>query len=205
MTQDFQLDVSPEEEAQNVQHCVANYQGSIVLVDRADRRHVAGSFQAHLIDVRRGQEYGFEPVELLQTLPRLANIEAALYDPQSSLHEAVHDSLDCPGRPANVLLIEHVALLPKYRGVGLGLRVVRGLIQQLGAGADFVALDATPLQYDQLDEPVPDQFRIDALPGSPLAASKKLTAHFSKLGFVRVAHTSVLVRSMHRGTPPWPI
>lgn len=204
MTQDFTLDASYEEEAQNVQHCVINSQGKIVLVDRADRRHAAGTFRAHLIDVRRGQEYGFEPVELLQTLPRLASLEKALYDSDGVLSDAVHVSLDCPGRPGNVLLIEHVALLPKYRGAGLGLRVVRGLIQQLGSGADFVALDTTPLQHDQLDTPVPDHFRIGALPGSPLAAAKKLTAYFSRLGFVRVAHSSVLVRSLHQGTPPWP-
>ena len=49
---------------------------------------------------------------------------------------------------SNVLILDRLEILPKYRGKKLGLAVIRHMIQRFGAGAGFVGLKAFPLQLE---------------------------------------------------------
>lgn len=48
----------------------------------------------------------------------------------------------------NLLILDRVELLPRYRGNSSGLIVLRSLIERFGAGAGVVGMKPFPLQFE---------------------------------------------------------
>lgn len=100
----------------------------------------------------------------------------------------------------NLLILERVEILPRYRGSGLGLKILRHMEDRFSAGAAVVAMKSYPLQFEMKpnEEEGKKRWRnlsLDELPKDKNAATKKLCQYYKKLGFVQIPEAPFLVRS----------
>lgn len=194
------LDSSVDEEVLNPGQCAYATVGSIFLVDRGLRQHFAGEFQIEFLDVMRGLGLGMTVDEICEHSEYLSQMASELYDESDHLRAEVLDLLGSKLLSPNALLIERLALIPKYRGHGLGLRVLRALIQRFSHGAGIVAIRAQPLQFEAQTKN-PRQLLLEEYSQNPIAASKALAYHFGKLGFKRMPKSRVSVISCLSSLP----
>lgn len=100
----------------------------------------------------------------------------------------------------NLLILDRVEILPKYRGGGVGLLVLTALIERFGAGAGVVGMKPFPLQLEPKESRDSSawakRLRLDDLPRDEKKATKKLKRYYGKLGFVEMKSTPFMFRSM---------
>lgn len=104
----------------------------------------------------------------------------------------------------NVLIIERLVLQPEFRGQGLGLAAIRGLILGARGGAGLVLLKPYPLQFEGGGDPTDEEFirlEFGSLPKNHRSATAKLFRHYARLGFKRVPKTPFMVRDAQLKLP----
>jgi GNAT superfamily N-acetyltransferase len=140
---------------------------------------------------------------------QMFDIEATTF----GYYEALYEHDDCHLTPAaskaarndgawdpNLLILDRLIILPAFRGQGVGLLALRGLMERFGFGVGIVAMKPYPLQHEAhyLDEAHASERAasgLDAFSGSVAAATSKLRNYYGRLGFRRVVGTDYMVRS----------
>jgi hypothetical protein len=133
----------------------------------------------------------------------LHRLHARLFVPGSyDFRRSVGRHWDAMG--CDVLVVDYLALDPKWRGMRLGLLAVRQLIDVLAAGCALVVSEILPLG--------PEAPRLLKIPRSwvPVhkskeelrVATKKLRRYFRQVGFNRVGHSSFYALSVSKLATP---
>ena len=96
---------------------------------------------------------------------------------------------------ANLLIIHRIEIFPEYRGQKIGLAVIYKTIQQIGRGCGFIALTPAPLQFNLYkdDERWQKTMNVSDFVQEEKAATKKLGAHYGKLGFRQVGSSDIYI------------
>ncbi|MDQ0024336.1 GNAT superfamily N-acetyltransferase [Variovorax paradoxus] len=99
----------------------------------------------------------------------------------------------------NILILDRLEILPRFRGRGVGLRTLRWLQFQFGTGCGIVAMKPFPLQFEG-GKPSENagkasfvKLGLDSFDNNFDRALGKLRAYYAKLGFVRVPGTPFMV------------
>jgi hypothetical protein len=100
---------------------------------------------------------------------------------------------DC-SRWGDILFIESLELLPKFRKHGLGLAALQSIIDTFGSGCSIVVIEPHPIDYNEALKRRPgDALTVamepDKLPTDVKKGTKMLRAHWSKLGFKPIPKT----------------
>jgi GNAT superfamily N-acetyltransferase len=178
-------------------------QGEILGYDEADRQRKLGRFRVFQVDLDGGLEVGFGPLDVLD-----GRQETSVFMPlfsargegfSNAVMRLCHDDL----LYQNLLVIDRVEILPRYRGQGLGAQVVKGLIWKFRQGAGLAVLKAFPLQFEYLHEHPGTEVELwrrkmglDGLPKDEVKATRRLKAFYADLGFMPIPRTSLMIANL---------
>lgn len=130
----------------------------------------------------------------------LNNLYALLYEP-SGFMEAVVDRFDA--FESDLLVLDFVALSPKWRGLKLGLLAVRKFVDMVGGGCGLAVSHIAPLRRDAaklLGVPtkwIPRQGNKE----ERREAKVRLRQYFKRMGFVRLGRTPFYALPLNQVTP----
>ncbi|MEX0959100.1 MAG: hypothetical protein WDZ63_07415 [Burkholderiales bacterium] len=170
---------------------------------RGEREDEAGFFSATVVDVRGATTEGESVFDVFDSDETCSGYLEALYDletddfkPRVSRLASGDDYLWNP----NLLILDRLMVYPRYRGSGLGLLALHGIMLRLRAAAGLIAMKPFPLQFQEKFLGNHDPGELERL-GLNLFnvprenARSKLRRYYAKLGFRRVPGTEYMVRS----------
>ena len=169
-----------------------NAKSGVILADIDDKEQPIGEFECSVVDVDSawGQEALWDIFDASSSA--LAEVFDVLYEkggPQlrPPVTKLVEDMLDGDILfNQNVLHLSRLELQEPYRGLGLGLRAIEGILRAESASFGLAVLKAFPLQYNK-GVPVSErqkEFKRD---------TRKLMKHYEQLGFRAIARTPFMV------------
>jgi len=175
--------------------------GDLLAIDDADNRSLIGKFRLYYIDVERALNDGMPIFDVFDSYAQTFDYYDSLFGNNSpEFSDALMKILDYDVFGSNVLILDRLEILPKYRGRGLGLSVMRNMIARFAGGAAVIAIKPFPLQFEP-ESSAEDQkkWRADlgltTLSKNKRNATKKLRNYYSRLGFVSMRGTSFMVRA----------
>lgn len=167
----------------------------------ADKDRIAGRFRVYYADFESAENHGVSAFEVLDTHQHTCEYaEAILGSNEAPFSARLQKLLGDEIWNFNLLILDRVEILPKYRGGGVGLLVLTTLIERLGAGAGVVGMKPFPLQLEPKQSRDSSgwakRLRLDDLPRDEKVAKEKLKQYYRKLGFVDMKSTPFMFRSM---------
>jgi hypothetical protein len=99
----------------------------------------------------------------------------------------------------NVLIIDRLEIQPAFRGCGVGLFVIRKLIERFSSGTGVIALKAFPLQFEvdnaKKTDPWSQRMALASFPLQKRSASATLRRYYARLGFIAMPRTDFMFMS----------
>ena len=191
---------------EDVSDFVSEHDG--VIRDCLSNRY-AGRIKAYVVDTDGARRLGYSAIDALDAISSATAAFCPLYSRKEAggFSPAVMKLLDTDFVWSDrMLIIDRVELLPGFRGASFGLVCMRALIMQLGLGCSVAALKAFPLQY----EPLPSQpkelmwhkkMQLGVLPASEANSTAKLKKYYSRLGFMSVRGTDLMILDLDLELP----
>ncbi|WP_207003579.1 GNAT family N-acetyltransferase [Trinickia mobilis] len=181
---------------------IFEYDGKLLLPDRADEETDVGYFSVKYVDVGGAVTERESVFDVFDSDSTCIQYYEALYDGNDDIKPRVarlahgDDYLWNP----SLLILDRLVVYREYRGRGVGLVALRALIHRFRAGAGLIALKAFPLQYegDRSVKPEgPDEAKLgyDQFHVPMPKATSKLRSYYRQVGFLQVPRTQVMVRS----------
>jgi GNAT superfamily N-acetyltransferase len=185
----------------NPDRFVYEMSGNLFGIDDTERRKLVGKFRVYYVDVMRAIDAGEPIIYVLDAhSPNVAEYFGPIFGsatPDFSHH--LLETLDYDILGGNLLILDRLEILPQYRGKGIGLRALRHMIEHFSPGAAVVAMKPFPLQFEIASSDTEKRWRamleLDQLPMDKDVATEKLRRHYSKLGFLRLRSTPMMVMS----------
>lgn len=180
---------------------VRDITGDVVELADGGEEPVAGKFGLYYIDAVGSMSEGISLEDVMDHSEVTSRYHALLFDlATGELKPSVLKALEYEVLELNVLILDRLELLPKYRGMGLGLKLLCELMRRFSPGAGLVAINPFPLQFERArsgtdEDPWARAMRLHEIPGRQPAATKKLREHYARLGFKRLGSTPYMVRS----------
>ena len=180
--------------------------GKILCGENHGRKdQIAGLFRIYYADFELGQNHNVSAREILDTHQHTFDFADAVLDSaETPFSRSLHNLLGNEIGSYNFLILDRVELLPKYRGNGVGLLVLRSLIERFGAGAGVVGMKPFPLQLerkDATDSRWRRGLRLEQFPSDSEISTRKLRNYYRRLGFVRMRSTPFMFRSLSWALP----
>ena len=170
---------------------------------------LVGKFRQYYVDIASAINAGYTDVfDIFDAHSEsTADYYDTLFDPDTvgfseNLRKLLEDEIFEP----NLLIIDRLELLPKYRGQNLGIIIMRRLIQRFSAGVGVVAIKPFPLQFEH-SIPAEDEsgwhkeMHLSSFRETERDSIRKLQHHYSKLGFVEMKGTPHMFLSTTRRLP----
>jgi hypothetical protein len=108
--------------------------------NNGDRDQVVGRFRIYYADFEVGQNHNVMAREILDTYQQTFDYADVVLDSDGTpFSRRLHNLLGNEIENFNFFILDRVELLPKYRGDGVGLLVLRSLIERFGAGLELSA------------------------------------------------------------------
>lgn len=176
--------------------------GNLFGIDDNDDRELIGKFRVYYVDVECAINEG-EPIfdvrdahssHLEEYFEPVFGSEAPDFS-NRLLDLLGHEVLGC-----NLLILDRLEVLPQYRGKGLGLSVLRHMITRFSSGAALVAMKPFPLQFEAAPSSAAEKkwrtrLSLAQLPTDKDVATEKICQYYSKLGFLSLGSTPMMVMS----------
>ena len=176
--------------------------GDLFAIDDNDDREFVGKFRVYYVDVERAISEG-EPI--FEVLDAHSSHVAEYFEPifgseAPDFSNHLLELLDHGIFGSNLLILDRLEMLPQYRGRGLGLSVLRHMISRFSSGAALVAMKPFPLQFEVVrahedENKWRDRMNLAQLPTNADVATEKLRQYYSKLGFLHLSGTPMMVKS----------
>jgi hypothetical protein len=194
-------------EAEEPSDYVYEITGKVVGLTDAGRRKIAGKFTVFYIDLEGA---GMDRVSIFDTFDAAEQTlcyYSAIFDDDGhtlQFSDRLTRLLDEPPYWGNVLVLDRVEILPKFRSHNLGLVVMRRLIERFRPGAAIVAIKPFPLQSEAcIAESVwRTRMGLVEFEKNCSRASAKLRRHYAKLGFKHMRGTEFMFLFAGATLPP---
>jgi hypothetical protein len=183
-------------------------EGDVLINFDSGRRARAGRFNIYVIDAEAAVN---DRCSVLDVFDERAATFAywSLYEPDLEFTKKVTRLLKGGERwSPNMLILDRMEILPKYRGQSIGLRALRCLQRQFSTGCGIVAMKPFPLQFEggtpeeNKDKPEFVKMRLDTFDRDAKRATAKLRSYYARLGFVHVPGTEFMVADPYMRVPP---
>lgn len=191
-------------------HFLHRHEGHVTLYDGegGDDPIEIGRYRAFYIDAEGALNAGVPLHDVLDTMQETYDY-LGLYDLDTgSFSEAAKKAGDADWLyEPNLLILDRLEILPRYRGRRYGLLALVGLMHWFQPGAGLVAMKPFPLQSEASDRrpgDPPDPLELDKFPSHYIAARTKLRRYYGQLGFKLVTKTDFMVRRVDRALPELP-
>jgi len=183
---------------------VSEYDGNVLCVDdRTGKPTTVGRVRAHKVHAGLASDDGESLFEVCDCHSgELHYLQTLLYKPHSYEFKGPLKRRYHAFEP-DLLVLDWVVLHPKWRGLRLGLLVVRKVVDLLGNGCGLAVSEIAPLRHDAhryLDVPrawVPER----STAAERRRAGASLRRYFRGMGFRRLGRTPVYVFPMALKTP----
>jgi hypothetical protein len=179
---------------------IVEYRGRILDLGSGDEpegspTRTAGRVLATRIHVSLAKEHGEALLDVFDARSQeMLELYETIFDHENG---EVRDSIAEGTAGEDVLFINSVELLPRYRGQLLGLQVVRRTMEFLGTGCAVTVLNAHPIDYDGAqDERWVRRMRPQRFKRDTDAAARRLRGYWTRLGFKRIKGASYLTFDM---------
>lgn len=173
--------------------------------NNSERDQVVGRFRIYYADFDAGQNHNVTAREILDTYQHTFDYaDAVLNSDETPFSRRLHNLLGNEINNFSFLILDRVELLPKYRGYGVGLLVLRSLIERFAAGAGVVGMKPFPLQLepkDATDFRWRRRLRLEQFPSDPKISTSKLRDYYHRLGFIPMRSTPFMFRSVSWALP----
>lgn len=170
---------------------ITAYDGRVLATDDTGRTKVAGRVVAHRVQAGLAADHRESLFDVCDAHSGdLHYLHALLYEPGGyGFRPAIVERFEA--YEADLLVVDHVVLAPRWRGLRLGLVVVRKLVDLVGGGCGLVVADISPLNPEMYQElRVPRGWLpAAASEGVRRAGAVKLRRHFRRMGFERLGRT----------------
>lgn len=102
----------------------------------------------------------------------------------------------------NMLILDRLEILPRFRGQQLGLKYVRAAISRFGIGCRLAAIKPFPLQFEGKMGTVSGSETVE--PSKSIvahfdAATRKLKQYYAREGFVSLRNSDLMVLDLDKG------
>ena len=166
-----------------------------------NHKSLTGKFRLYYVDVERAANHGIPAFDVFDSYAHTVDYHDALFGASSpEFSDQLMDILRYDVVGSNVLILDRLEILPKYRNRGLGLSVMRHMIERFASGTAVVAIKPFPLQFEP--EPLCEDEKkwrvylgLPELSKNTRSATKKLRDYYSRLGFISMHGTPFMVRS----------
>jgi len=175
--------------------------GKILCLSENDKETLVGKFRLYYADIENASEEGFTAFEVLDSHSHSAEYCRSIYGLNGSeFNKKLLTLLNFDVMGNNLLIIDRLEILPKYRGKNLGLIITRRLIQRFSFGAGVVVIKPFPLQFEHEPSIDNDQqwhrkMQFSGFSKSERLSLQKLYQYYSKLGFIRMPGVPFMFRS----------
>jgi len=188
-------------EAEDPSNFLYETHGTILCLGENDQETLVGKFRLYYADIEYASEEGFNAFEVLDAHSHTAEYCSSIYGIDGSeFNKKLLTLLSFDVMGNNLLIIDRLEILPKYRGKNLGLIITRRLIQRFLFGAGVVAIKPFPLQFEH--KPSTDnghqwrkEIQLSGFSKSEHLSLQKLYQYYSKLGFIRMPGIPFMFRS----------
>jgi hypothetical protein len=102
----------------------------------------------------------------------------------------------------NILILDRLEILPRFRGQQLGLRYVRAAISRFGIGCRLATIKPFPLQFEGKMGTVGGSETVEpskSMVADFNAATKKLKKYYAHEGFVSLKNSDLMVLDLDKG------
>jgi hypothetical protein len=161
---------------------------------------IIGKFEIFYVDIRLAMNKGVALYKVFDShSAELVEYHDRLFQPLSyDFNDSILTALDEDILDHNLLIINNIQLLPKFRGKNLGLVILRDMIDRFSAGVSIVAINPFPVQCEPVTEENAkwrDSMGLSHFQSDEEIAKIKLQDYFRKLGFISLKGTSIMVAS----------
>jgi GNAT superfamily N-acetyltransferase len=186
----FEFESLLQDNTAEPEYFITSIRGKSFRVTEDERYIVTGRVLALWVRIGDALERGCPLESIFDSHDQeLANCYAQIFNPETgSLDESLSEG-SFFGNGDDLLLISKVEVLPKYRGKGLGLKIVRKTLQSFGAGKAAAVLTAQPLHQSCGRPSWAKKMQLEELEQKADDGALKLRKHWSKLGFKQVRDT----------------
>lgn len=162
-----------------------------------DKDQIAGRFRLYYADFELAENHQMSAREVLDAYQHTFEYADVILDRnERPFSPRLYKLLDDDIWNFNFLILDRLEILPKYRGRGAGLLLLRSLIERFGSGAGVVGMKPFPLQSEakQLnDSSWAKRLQLEKLSSDHDASQRKLKLYYRKLGFQEMRGTPVHV------------
>lgn len=202
------LEIDKSEEAvvsDELSDYVYEITGRVLGLDDRPCRQLVGKFRAFYFDVQAGINAYESVFELFDDRSETYDYYEAIFGRHADsdgYSEKLCQLLSIEPYWANVLVLDRLEILPKFRAHNLGLIVMRRLIERFGAGTEIVAIKPFPLQSEDVNASAwRRRLRLSEFEPNHQKAVTKLRRHYRMLGFKHMRGTPFMFRLTNTPLP----
>lgn len=176
--------------------------GDIFGSDETEVSELVGTFRFYYVDVVRAINSRESIFFVLDAhSEEILEYHEPIFDSESNdFSDQVRDLFDHEISYQNLLILDRLEILPKYRGKRFGLSIMRYLIERFSSGAGIVAIKPFPLQFEykptgEADTRWRNKMNLDQYSTNKKATTKKLHKYYSELGFKQLRGAKIMALS----------
>jgi hypothetical protein len=198
---EMQRNLSPAE--YGPEPLLAAYSGTIY---QSWPHRVVGRARAYVVPIDQARDHGHHALDFLDVNGDvwpynvlLSHREAGSFSPAVNRVLGIDEVYS-----QNLLIIDRVEILPRFRGREYGLQAMHVMLTHLSLGCRLAAIKPYPLQLEVegamgVDRRWHERLQLEHFTREPSKAMRKLRSHYARLGFVSVPSTDFMVRDLEDG------
>ena len=189
-----------------VENYLTSIEGEILSLNEEGAESLIGKLRAFYADLDGASNVGLDPYYILDLLAATAPFYHSLFDAKTNdFKRSVYRVASNDIINLNLLILDRLEILPEYRGKGLGLACLYRCIQQYWHGCALVTLKCFPLQFENDEDDVRDEWQkrmnLGRLGKDHDICRSKLEKYYQRLGFKKVRGTEIMIMNPHHKQP----
>ncbi|WP_266170747.1 hypothetical protein [Dyella subtropica] len=182
---------------------LAKYTGTIY---RSLPHRVVGRARAYVVPIEQARDHGHQALDFLDVDGDVWPYHVLLSRREAGAFSAAVNRILGTDEVfnQNLLIIDRVDILPRYRGHDYGLQAMHLMLTHLSLGCRLAAIKPYPLQLEVpgamgVDRSWHQRLQLERFTLTPSQAMRKLRSHYACLGFAPVPSTDFMVRDLEDG------
>lgn len=168
--------------------------GSILVFDKDDNfKELAGKFKAAYLSLQLASEEDYFVADLFESEEILKAIGDSIYDYESNFfNKKIREFYRNKILNENILVIQSMEIIEKYRNRRLGAMAIKDLINRFGVNCGLVTIRLFPMQHDDTmirnaeNKKWLGKLKLENLEKDEEQAFYKLAAYYQSLGFSNI-------------------